>query len=303
MTTSKPAQRPTIELDNLTLGYERHPAVHHLSLTIAPGSLVALVGPNGAGKSTLIKALAGQLRPISGQLRGLASQRIAWLPQHTELDRSFPIPVRDMVAMGLWHQVGALRRFSAQHRQQCDAALAAVGLTGFEERSLNTLSGGQLQRALFARLILQDAPVVLLDEPFAAVDNRTTDDLLALLHRWHAQGKTVVAVLHDLAQVRAHFPLTLLLARERVAWGPTASVLTRAHWAQAQRMQEPFDDDAPLCEAETTAATAPETAAAPTAPHEHKHGHSHRHAHTHTALHGHAHPSAHATTTAPKAIP
>lgn len=311
MTTSKPAQRPTIELDNLTLGYERHPAVHHLSLTIAPGSLVALVGPNGAGKSTLIKALAGQLRPISGQLRGLASQRIAWLPQHTELDRSFPIPVRDMVAMGLWHQVGALRRFSAQHRQQCDAALAAVGLTGFEERSLDTLSGGQLQRALFARLILQDAPVVLLDEPFAAVDNRTTDDLLALLHRWHAQGKTVVAVLHDLAQVRAHFPLTLLLARERVAWGPTASVLTRAHWAQAQRMQEPFDDDAPLCEAETTAAiataTAPETAAAPTAPHDHTHsqghGHSHRPAHTHAGSHGHAHPSAHATTTAPKAIP
>ena len=296
---------PAIELDNLTLGYERHPAVHHLSLTIAPGSLVALVGPNGAGKSTLIKALAGQLRPISGQLRGLSSQRIAWLPQHTELDRSFPIPVRDMVAMGLWHQVGALRRFSPSHRAQCDKALAAVGLTGFEERSLDTLSGGQLQRALFARLILQDAPVVLLDEPFAAVDNRTTDDLLALLHRWHAQGKTVVVVLHDLAQVRAHFPLTLLLARERVAWGPTSSVLTPAHWAQAQRMQEPFDDDAPLCEAETPAATAPETAAAPTAAHDHKHsqGHGHSHLHAHTVSHGHAHPSAHATTTAPKAIP
>ncbi|MDO9200021.1 MAG: zinc ABC transporter ATP-binding protein AztA [Hydrogenophaga sp.] len=279
MTTSKPAQRPTIELDNLTLGYERHPAVHHLSLTIAPGSLVALVGPNGAGKSTLIKALAGQLRPISGQLRGLASQRIAWLPQHTELDRSFPIPVRDMVAMGLWHQVGALRRFSAQHRQQCDAALAAVGLTGFEERSLDTLSGGQLQRALFARLILQDAPVVLLDEPFAAVDNRTTDDLLALLHRWHAQGKTVVAVLHDLAQVRAHFPLTLLLARERVAWGPTASVLTRAHWAQAQRMQEPFDDEAPLCKAEA--------AAQPPAP-LHPHPPGHQDAHRHQPAHAQA---------------
>lgn len=292
---------PAIELDNLTLGYERHPAVHHLNLTIAPGSLVALVGPNGAGKSTLIKALAGQLRPISGQLRGLSSQRIAWLPQHTELDRSFPIPVRDMVAMGLWHQVGALRRFSVSHRAQCDQALAAVGLTGFEERSLDTLSGGQLQRALFARLILQDAPVVLLDEPFAAVDNRTTDDLLALLHRWHAQGKTVVAVLHDVAQVRAHFPLTLLLARERVAWGHTESVLTRAHWAQAQRMQEPFDDDAPLCEAETTASTA----AAPITQrdHSHDHGQGHRHAHPHTASHGHANPSAHATTTAQKVFP
>ncbi|WP_439113953.1 zinc ABC transporter ATP-binding protein AztA [Hydrogenophaga sp.] len=269
--TNKPADPPAIELDNLTLGYERHPAVHHLSLSIAPGSLVALVGPNGAGKSTLIKALAGQLRPISGQLRGLAGRRIAWLPQHTELDRSFPIPVRDMVAMGLWHQVGALRRFTTSHRQQCDDALAAVGLTGFEARSLDTLSGGQLQRALFARLILQDAPVVLLDEPFAAVDNRTTDDLLALLHRWHAQGKTVVAVLHDLAQVRTHFPLTLLLARERVAWGPTAGVLTSAHWARAQCMQEPFDDDAPLCAVEPTAL------------------HTLGHTHTHTPMHTHPH--------------
>jgi hypothetical protein len=131
------------------------------------------------------RALAAHQRPVA---RPVAGQRIAWLPQHSELDASFPIDVRRMVAMGLWHQVGALGRFR-QHRQLCDAALAAVGLTGFEERSLDTLSGGQLQRALFARLILQDAPVVLLDEPFAAVDNRTTDDLLALLHRWQRAGQ------------------------------------------------------------------------------------------------------------------
>lgn len=104
-----------------------------------------------------------------------------------------------------------------------------------------------MQRALFARLMLQDAPVVLLDEPFAAVDQRTTDDLLTLLHRWHEQGKTVVCVLHDLAQVRAHFPLTLLLAREPVAWGATASVLTALNWQRALRMQEPFDEHAPPC--------------------------------------------------------
>jgi len=236
-----------IGLHNLTLGYDRHPAVHHLSLSVAPGSLVALVGPNGAGKSTLIKALAGQLRPISGALSGLAGQRIAWLPQHNGLDPSFPIDVRRMVAMGLWHRVGALGRFSAEHRRLCDQALAAVGLTGFESRGLDTLSGGQLQRALFARLILQDAPVVLLDEPFAAVDNRTSADLLALLHRWQHQGKTVIVVLHDLAQVRAHFPLSLLLARELVAFGPTAEVLTDAHWARARRMHEAFDENAPLC--------------------------------------------------------
>jgi zinc/manganese transport system ATP-binding protein len=255
----------SVELHDLTLGYDRHPAVHHVSLRIAPGSLVALVGPNGAGKSTLIKALAGELRPLSGSATGLAGQRIAWLPQHSGLDPSFPIDVRRMVEMGLWHRVGALGRFTAGHRRLCDEALAAVGLTGFETRGLDTLSGGQLQRALFARLILQDAPVVLLDEPFAAVDHRTSTDLLALLHRWQQQGKTVIVVLHDLAQVRAHFPLTLLLARELVAFGPTAEVLSDSNWARAQRMHEPFDDDAPPC------AVSPD-------------GHTHTHAHTAEAL-------------------
>lgn len=238
---------PAIALHNLTLGYERHPAVHHLSITIDPGSLMAIVGPNGAGKSTLVKALAGQLRPVEGSIEGLTHQRVAWLPQHSGIDRSFPISVQELVLLGLWHEVGALGRFTPAHRAACHAALSAVGLLGFEQRSIDTLSGGQMQRALFARLILQDAPVVLLDEPFAAIDQRTTDDLLALLHRWHAQGKTVVVVLHDLAQVRAHFPHTLLLAREPVSWGATAGVLTDVNWQSALRMQEPFDDDAAPC--------------------------------------------------------
>lgn len=239
----------TFVLRDLTLGYEQHPAVHHLSIAVAAGSLVAVVGPNGAGKSTLIKALAGRLRPIGGWIDGLETHRVAWLPQQSGIDRSFPIAVQDMVMLGLWHEVGALGRYTAAHRQACHDALAEVGLLGFERRGIDTLSGGQLQRALFARLVLQDAPVVLLDEPFAAIDQRTTNDLLALLHRWQAQGKTVVAVLHDLAQVRAHFPQTLLLAREPIAWGPTANVLTPANWQRALHMQEPFDDEAPPCNA------------------------------------------------------
>lgn len=257
---------PTITLRDLTLGYERHPAVHHLSLHIEPGSLLAVVGPNGAGKSTLIKALAGVLTPLSGHIEGLQREHIAWLPQHSELDASFPIDVRGMVATGLWREVGALGRFTAAHRQRCDAALAAVGLSGFEARGLDTLSGGQLQRARFARLILQDAPVVLLDEPFAAVDQRTTADLLALLHGWQRQGRTVIAVLHDIAQVREHFSQTLLLAREPVAWGATAEVLTDANWARAQSLHEPFDEQAGECEAGSPDAGS---------------GHPHRHPHTH----------------------
>jgi zinc/manganese transport system ATP-binding protein len=236
-----------IRLHDLTLGYDKHPAVHHLSLGIPAGSLVAVVGPNGAGKSTLIKALAGQLRPLQGRLDGLERGRIAYMPQQTSLDRSFPIPVLDMVAMGLWHEVGAWGRFSSAQLARCREALAAVGLAGFERRMLDTLSGGQFQRALFARLMLQDAPVVLLDEPFAAVDARTTADLLALLHRWHEQGKTVVAVLHDQSQVCAHFDYTLMLARELVAWGPTAEVVTDANWHRAQAMHEAFDEGAPVC--------------------------------------------------------
>jgi zinc/manganese transport system ATP-binding protein len=268
-----------IVLRDLTVGYDRHPAVHHVSLSIAPGSLVAVVGPNGAGKSTLIKALAGAVPPLTGYVEGLAHDRIAWLPQHSELDTRFPIDVRGLVATGLWHQLGPLGRLRASHRQSREAALATVGLSGFGSRGLDTLSGGQLQRALFARLILQDAPVVLLDEPFAAVDNRTSTDLLALLHRWQQQGKTVIVVLHDLAQVRAHFPITLLLARELVAYGATAEVLTTTNWAQAQRMQEAFDDAAPRCETPPQ----PESEVRHTAHHDHRHAHEQTHGHTHRA--------------------
>lgn len=242
---------PTITLRDLTLGYERHPAVHHLSLRIEPGSLVAVVGPNGAGKTTLIKALAGAMKPLSGGIEGAHPGHIAWLPQQSELDAGFPIDVRGMVSTGLWRRVGALGRFTAEHRRLRGAALEAVGLAGFGTRGLDTLSGGQLQRARFARLILQDAQVLLLDEPFAAVDQRTTADLLVLLQAWQEQGKTVIAVLHDIAQVREHFPLTLLLAREPVAWGPTDQVLTDANWARAQALREPFDELAEVCEVPT----------------------------------------------------
>ena len=271
-----------IELHNLTLGYDRHPAVHHVSLTIPPGALVAIVGPNGAGKSTLIKALAGQLRPLQGYTRGLERQRIAYLPQAASMDRSFPISVLDMVAMGLWHEVGAWGRFSRAQLARCEQALVAVGLGGFERRTLDTLSGGQFQRALFARLMLQDAPVVLLDEPFAAVDARTTEVLMGLLQGWHAQGKTVLVSLHNLALAASAFPHTLLLARELVAFGPSAETLTPANWQRALDMREPFEDEAEPCEPHVL----------PAAPHAHGHdGHVHPHLHPHSHAHapGHTH--------------
>ncbi len=237
-----------IRLTDLTLGYDRHPAVHHLSGEIATGSLTAIVGPNGAGKSTLLKGIAGALSPLDGDIALARGRRRAYLPQQAELDRSFPIHVYDLVAMGLWNRAGIFGRIGGGAAAKIEAAIAAVGLAGFERRPIGALSGGQMQRALFARLLLQDADIILLDEPFTAIDARTTADLLALVQRWHGESRTVVAVLHDIETVRRAFPQTLLLARESVAWGATSEVLTPANLLKARRMVEAFDSHAAPCE-------------------------------------------------------
>jgi len=234
---------------DVTLGYDRHPAVHHLSGEIASGALLAVVGPNGAGKSTLFRGLAGILKPLSGTIamQGLAVRDIAYLPQIAEIDRSFPISVFDFVGTGLWRVTGMFGGIGKGLRQRIAQALGSVGLTGFENRGIGTLSGGQMQRMLFARVLLQDAPLIVLDEPFNAIDARTTDDLLALCRSWHGEGRTVIAALHDMDLVRANFPETLLLAREPVAWGATPEVLSSENLAEARRMCEAFDDSAAAC--------------------------------------------------------
>jgi zinc/manganese transport system ATP-binding protein len=238
-----------LEFRDLTLGYDRHPAVHHLTGAVAQGALLAAVGPNGAGKSTLFKGIAGHLAPLAGTIdrHGVAPRDIAYLPQIADIDRSFPIHVYDLIAMGLWRRIGAFGAVGRVDREKVHAAIAAVGLTGFERRPIATLSGGQMQRMLFARLLLQDSRVILLDEPFNAIDEKTVGDLMALVRRWHADGRTVLAALHDIELVRRQFPETLLLAREPVAWGPSASVLTAENLARARHMCEAFDEEAALC--------------------------------------------------------
>jgi zinc/manganese transport system ATP-binding protein len=241
--------RPQLALRDVTLGYDRHPAVHHLSGEVASGALLAVVGPNGAGKSTLFRGLVGIVKPLSGTiaLSNLDARDIAYLPQIAEIDRSFPISVFDFVGTGLWRATGIFRGIGMKGRERIARALAAVGLTGFENRGIGTLSGGQMQRMLFARVLLQDAPLIVLDEPFNAIDARTVGDLLALCKQWHGEGRTVIAALHDMDLVRANFPETLLLAREPVAWGATADVLTAENLAEARRMCEAFDDSAAAC--------------------------------------------------------
>lgn len=241
-----------LTFNDVTLGYDRHPAVHHLTGTVASGALLAVIGPNGAGKSTLFRGITGMLKPLSGtiSLGGIKVRDIAYLPQSGDIDRSFPISVFDFVGMGLWRRAGLFGGLGRSQREQIEHALETVGLTGFEARAIGTLSGGQMQRMLFARLLLQDAGVIVLDEPFNAIDARTSADLVALVKRWHAEKRTVIAALHDMDLVRASFPETLLLAREVVAWGPTREVLTGENLEQARRMCEAFDEDAQACAAD-----------------------------------------------------
>ncbi|MEO0975546.1 MAG: ATP-binding cassette domain-containing protein, partial [Pseudomonadota bacterium] len=164
------------------------------------------------------------------------------LPQQAEVDRSFPVSVIETVVLGLWRKTRLFRPVTPALWREAQQALATVGLDRFERRSIGSLSAGQFQRVMFARLLLQDSPVILLDEPFAAIDTKTADDLLGLVLKWHRDGRTVIAVLHDLDQVLTHFPRTLLIAREPIAWGESQEVLSAVHLSQARSLAHAWGD-------------------------------------------------------------
>jgi zinc/manganese transport system ATP-binding protein len=218
---------PALTLDGVSAGYAGRPAIEHISGRFAPGTLTAVIGPNGAGKSTLMNVLAGLVRPQSGSIRveGPEPATIGYLPQATAIERAYPISALEFAALGRWREFGAFGTPSYELLPEVMDALRTVGLQDKATVQINELSIGQFRRLLFARLIVQRARLVLLDEPFAAVDSQTTDDLLAVLRGWHDAGRTVVTVLHDIGQVRDLFPFALLLNRRVLAWDATANVL------------------------------------------------------------------------------
>lgn len=217
-----------LEIRNLALGYSELTLFRGLSMDVEHGSTLAVLGANGTGKSTFIKMLLGLIDPLSGKLNwpGGPPKEIGYLAQMTEFDRRFPLRVRDLVAMGAWKGFGLGGRLDRKTNVEVASALDAAGVLDIADQSLHTLSGGQLQRALFARVIMQDAPLILLDEPFAAVDQTTEAHLLALIDRWRDEGRAVVLVVHDLSSVLDHCDNALLLGNGEACHGSVDAILT-----------------------------------------------------------------------------
>lgn len=206
-------------------------ALTEISGIFSSGSLTAILGPNGAGKTTLLDTLAGRLQPATGIIAGLPSPpNTSYLQQVPQLDLRVPVTVLDFVAMGAWRMHGAFRDIERQALESALDALRTVGLLDLQLRTLDELSSGQLQRARFAQLIQQQSQLILLDEPFNAIDEETTAMLTSLIARWHADSRTIIVVLHDRELARALCPHALVLDRQVISWGPTEQSLAAHRW-------------------------------------------------------------------------
>ncbi len=228
--SDKPAN--AIEVEDLTVAYREKPVLWDVDFGVPGGVLCAIVGPNGAGKSTLLKAILGLVRPVAGRVRvfgqpvGTVRRRVGYVPQRGAVDWDFPTTVLDVVLMGRYGHLGWIRRPGRRERQLAEAALSEVGMLDFAGRQISQLSGGQQQRVFLARALVQDADVYFLDEPFTGVDATTERAIVDVLKRMRAQGKTVVAVHHDLETLGEYFDWALLLNVRREALGPVADVAT-----------------------------------------------------------------------------
>ncbi len=222
----------------MTVAYGEGRVLEGVDARFAAGAMTAIVGPNGAGKSTLLKASLDLIPRSTGEVAVFGApfatmrRRVAYVPQRAAVDWDFPARAIDVVLMGLYRETGALGRLTQPLRRRAMDALARVGMADFAKRQIGALSGGQQQRVFLARALAQGADLYVLDEPFAGVDAATEAAIVAVLHRLRSDGRTIVAVHHDLATVPAYFDRVLMLNRRVMAEGPVATAFTAATLAE-----------------------------------------------------------------------
>ena len=221
-----------IEMKNLSVSYQGQLALEPTSLTIKGPTITGIIGPNGAGKSTLIKGMLGIVesegqtfldrKPMKQEL-----SKIAYVEQKIHIDYNFPIKVKECVSLGLYPKIKLFQRLKASDWEKVDRALKIVGLEDFAERQISQLSGGQFQRVLIARCLVQEAKYIFLDEPFVGIDSVSEEIIMATLRQLRKDGKTILIVHHDLSKVVAYFDQVLLLNKKVVAFGSTESTFTK----------------------------------------------------------------------------
>lgn len=217
-----------LHLKGVTVSYGGKPVVFSVDADFPVGTMTAIVGPNGAGKSTLLKGALGIVPCLAGEALFFgdtfeaARRRVAYVPQRASVDWDFPARVIDVVMMGLYAETGLLRMFRQRHRDRAMECLSRVGMDAFAQRQIGALSGGQQQRVFLARALAEAADLYVLDEPFAGVDAATERAIIAVLKALKDEGRTVIAVHHDLATVQDYFDRVLLLNREKIAEGTLA---------------------------------------------------------------------------------
>jgi len=219
-----------LEIHHLTVAYNNIPVLLDITAVIPRGVLLAVIGPNGAGKTTLIKSIVGLIKPLAGTIKIQSDiqkkSAIAYIPQRSTIDWDFPATVLDVVLMGCYASLGWFKRPQKHHIQYALEALKKVTLYDYRNRPINQLSGGQQQRVFLARALMQDAPLYLLDEPFSGIDHASEKTIVSQLKELSTQGKTIIAVHHDLHTLPDYFDWVLMINRSSIACGPVSQMFT-----------------------------------------------------------------------------
>lgn len=221
-----------IEIKNLTVTYKDTPALDNINVTLSNSKIIGIVGPNGAGKSTLIKAVLNIISSkgiikIDDKLSKDQLGSIAYVEQKINIDYNFPIKVRECVSLGIYPKIGLFKNLNKHDWQKVDGALKLVGLEEFSNRQISELSGGQFQRVLIARCLVQEAKYIFLDEPFIGIDSVSEEIIMNTLKKLRDNGHTILIVHHDLRKVHAYFDEVLLLNKKLISYGSTKETFTR----------------------------------------------------------------------------